>query len=213
VNEEAWQILVLLLLAAVVLEGLVLVGVMRQLGSLLLRLPPPRPGVTGGGPAPGSEVEVADLRAQAGVMVFLSPGCALCDDVVSGLPSLARHFPEVQLIAIPVKADPDARVAYGRTLPIRARPDLYDLRVSWGIDGTPYAVGFDRGLRVVGSGVVNGVEQVEALAVAASDGYQAPDDQGHVNGEPSTRVEKLEILQVAAGENVDPERGRSSEQG
>lgn len=200
-----WQLLIILLLVAVVFEGLLLIGVMRQVGGLLLRLPAPRPGTTEGGPETGSPVDVDDLRAQPGVLLFLSPGCSLCDDLVPGLPSLEKHFPELQLIAVPLSADDQVRAEYAKTLPIRTRSDLRDLRAQWSIEGTPYAVGFDSDLRVVGSGVVNNVEQVEALGVSASRGLGVPEEATPPGAGPSNGVAALEVQQVAAGDHALPE--------
>lgn len=201
-DSVVWELLVILLLVAVVLEGLLLVGVMRQVGGLLLRLPAPRPGTTEGGPEAGSSVDVDDLRAQPGVLLFLSPGCGLCDDLVPGLPSLEKHFPELQLIAVPLAPDDGVRDEYAKTLPIRTRPDLQDLRSQWNIEGTPYAVGFDSELRVVGSGIVNNVEQVEALGLSASRGLDASEESIPPGVEHNNGVPVLEVQQVAAGDRV-----------
>lgn len=206
-TSQVWQVLVLLLLALVVLEGVILVGLMRQVGGLLLRLPPARPGATDDGPEAGTIIPAQDLPRKAGILMFLSPGCAFCEDLLPGLPSVARHYPDLQLLAVPVADSEQEREAYSKSLPIEARSDLHELRRTLNIIGTPYAVGFDEEHRVAGSGAVNNIDQLETLALAALHGYHEADGDGQVlgDGHEASDVELLKLVESesSAGRGVE----------
>lgn len=98
-SETQWHILIFMAIVAVSLEGLLLVGVARQLGSVLLLVHPPRPGTMDMGPALGDLVESPHLeRARPGVLVFVAPGCGVCDQLKPSIPAFARSYRDIQKI-------------------------------------------------------------------------------------------------------------------
>lgn len=207
-TSAAWQILVLLLLVAVVVQGLVLVGVMRQLGTVLLRFQPARPdGVSG--PALGTFIEVDDLRAQPGVIFFLAPTCGPCEELIRYLPDAAREFPDLQFIGIPLTEDEREREHYAEKLPILGRSDLNPLSALWNINGTPYGVSFDAELRVVGAGPVTTDAEVRTLASAA---LNEPEEPHAGNGAPSERQSPA-TFEAAVWESGQPVRLTSADGG
>lgn len=162
-DETLWKLIVIVLCGAVIAEGLVLVGVMRTLGSLLLRVAPAHPGVVEGGPAVGSDAALQDLAVSPpGVLVFLSPGCSMCESLIPALRPLAKAYPTLTLIAIP-GGDEDERAFYAQKIGDLARPDLFHLYREWDVPGTPFAVGVDASGTVRGTGVVNNLEHLESL--------------------------------------------------
>jgi len=156
----------------------IVVALARQIGTLHLRLgprgalemddegpplgdaPPPRdardlegPEVSIGGPG----------RAQ--LLLFVSPGCMVCGQVLPSLPVLARTH-GLEAIAISEEDEIEARRELGRyqDVTLVAGGDLFS---AYGVPGTPYAVVLDRLGVVRGKGTVNNLEQFEGLIATA----------------------------------------------
>jgi hypothetical protein len=161
-----WQILILLLVVAVVIEAIVQIAVMRQVGGILMQLRPARVGeIEGEGPELGQVVEFDGLDpARPAMVLFLSPDCQICRPLVSAIPSVERHYDELKLVTIVTGNDETRRAAYAKNVGSSARLDLKELMSEWSIPGTPFAVGIDGSGIVSKSGVVNSLDQLEALA-------------------------------------------------
>ena len=158
-------ILVGLLVVAVVILGLLLVAVMRQVGAILLQISPARPGDIEGGPELGTNVEVPGLeKNKPAIVVFVAPGCNVCEPLLPVIPIVERNYPELQVCVAIGGEDEHEREAYAQQLKNLARPDLHRLHRNWEVPGTPYAVGLDLTHRVVRTGVVNNLDHLEALA-------------------------------------------------
>ena len=161
-TEELWQVLVVLNTIGLLVVGIVILGLARQLGAISLRLSPARPGeLDGGGPEIGAVID-ANVPTEAGLLVFVSPGCTLCDYIAPSLGPLQRDYPEVALAVVVGGAEDEDRDRYAERYGSAARLDISDLFDEWEITGTPYAVGIAN-QEVVGKGVVNTLEHVEAL--------------------------------------------------
>ena len=89
--------LVALLCVAVIVQGFALVAVMRQVGTVLKHVRPPRPGTQFGGPAPGTELDAAG--AAPSIFVFVSPNCPSCKGLEPALEPVARHY-DLDLVAV-----------------------------------------------------------------------------------------------------------------
>jgi len=166
-SDGAWRVLVLLLTVSVLIEGLILVGVLRELGVVLLQIGPPRHGDVGGGPIRGMQVDLAFLQAgHPGLIVFLGPSCGFCKSVAPTLPILRRKYPEIQVVAVVVGDEPEAKEKYALDLGLEVRTDQDHLMADWAIPGTPFAVAVSSDHRVLTSGVVNNLPQLESLADA-----------------------------------------------
>lgn len=162
------DVLVLLLTAAVVLGGVFLVALMRQVGSLLLLISPENPRPVAGGPEIGSELVVpGTTRGTPTVVTFLAPRCPPCEELVPSLPVLRERYPEVELVAIVALGDDEERMSYAKSVGTFARADVPELFEEWHVQGTPFAIALDRDGRVRHRGVANTLDQLETLAEAA----------------------------------------------
>jgi thiol-disulfide isomerase/thioredoxin len=193
VDEAIWQLIVVLLVVTVVAMAVVLVAVARQVGSLLLQVAPQRPGSIEGGPAIGAAVEVPGLSSVPAVVTFVSPGCAPCEALTPAIPAVARHYPELTLLAAIVGGDGVERDRLAADLSPYGRKDLERLQAEWGVPGTPFAVGIDSDGLARLSGVVNNLDQLEALAesllaLPAADA-EADDEHAHAHAHDAGRVQ------------------------
>jgi hypothetical protein len=189
-TDATWEVLLVFVFVAVVIEGVVLVGVLRQLGTILVQIGPPRPGIVdGAGPPTGSLVDLEVVsRDIPSVLVFLSPSCQLCPPVAAALPDLEREFPEVEVIRAVVGAATDDKLAYARQVGPRARTDLDGLYEKWQVPGTPFAVGITSDGRVAVSGVVNSFPQLETLVQTVLNADPPPEIRALVEQKNSERI-------------------------
>jgi hypothetical protein len=159
VSLPARDTLVLLALgflgAAVVVLGLLVLALYRQVGILTLRLGPgvalelAEEGPSVAEPAP----ELSGLVGTGPELVaFFSPGCRLCRQLAPGVRALSKE-------GIPV------RIVYEHE-----EPDAFE---RWHIPGTPFAVHLVGGT-VAAKGTVNTLEQLEQLIAMGGERVHAP---------------------------------------
>jgi methylamine dehydrogenase accessory protein MauD len=167
-----------LLGAVVFLNSLAVIGLIRQVGLLHLRIRPVGALATEEGPKQGDELafdrspwdmQTAGAGADQLLLSFISPTCSLCDSLIRGLDSLAVGIrPRIGTVLL-TDAVLDRATEYvrsrGSKLPILA--DDAVLRAN-DIPGTPYGVVIDRSHRVLAAGGVNSLEQLEVLIDAAA---------------------------------------------
>jgi hypothetical protein len=167
-KETMWQLLVGLLAVAMIAVVVIMLGILRQLGTLLLRFGPPAPGQPdGAGPDPGTLAHVDSLvDGELSILLFLSPKCSLCPPVVEALATVRPLYRELRFVPIVVQGTDAAKAAYAEQFGLEARTDLDHLFFEWDAPGTPFAVGVGRDRRVVTSGIVNSLPQLETLADA-----------------------------------------------
>ena len=166
-SDPLWQAIVLLLVAVVFVQGFVLLGVMRQLGGVLIQLRPARIGaLEDQGPIVGEMVDVSDLEQRPAIVLFVSPNCTLCKPLLPALPAIDRSYPDLYLSAVVIGGSEGEVSAYAARLGPRARQDLTSLETKWRVPGTPFAVGVDRHGNIHSSGAVNSLDQLESLAEA-----------------------------------------------
>jgi hypothetical protein len=165
---DPWHALLVLVAAIAIAEGLLIVGLMRQVGGIYLQIGPPRPGhAAGQGPDEGDTIDPAVLGlTRPAVLTFLSPSCSLCPAVAKAIPVAAGHFREVDFIPAVVGPATDEKLAYAASLGDRARTDLDGLYEEWEVGGTPFAVGFASDGRIRMTGIVNSLPQIETIAEA-----------------------------------------------
>ena len=157
----------------------VVVALARQIGTLHLRLgplgalemddegpplgdaPPPRDAqdlqgkaVTIGGPG------------TAQLLLFVSPGCMVCGQVLPSLPVIARSH-GLEALAISEEDEIETRNQLGRYSGVRLVSG-HEHFTAYSVPGTPYAVVLDRLGIVQGKGTVNNLEQFEGLVMTAA---------------------------------------------
>lgn len=164
-----------MLWALVVALAVLVFALARQIGTLHLRLGPrgalelddegppldeaPEPMEARDGD--GRPVTVGGPGA-AQLLLFVSPGCPVCREVLPSLPVAAR----VGGMAPLVVADAPGSDAHGSSngAPVIVAPDI---AAAFAVPGTPYAVAIDRLGVVRAKGTVNSLEQMEGLVDTA----------------------------------------------
>jgi hypothetical protein len=132
------------LAAAVLVLGLLVLALYRQVGVLTLRIGPrvalelAEEGPPIGEPAPALE----GLAARGSeLVVFFSAGCRLCRQLAPGVAALARE---------------------GMTVRVVEEAEEADVFERWNVPGTPFAVHLFEG-RVAAKGTVNTLEELDGL--------------------------------------------------
>jgi hypothetical protein len=100
------------------------------------------------------------------MILFVSPGCGVCEQVLPALPAIARNGQLVPYVVTDVD-NTEAELAFGRRnipAPLISAPDLIQ---RYNVPGTPYVVITDRLGIVRAKGTVNNLEQVEGLVDTA----------------------------------------------
>lgn len=175
--EGWWAASYVVLWALVLMLAVVVVALARQIGTLHLRLGPRGAlEMDDEGPALGEGtpiVEVPDISGieiqiggRAQLLMFVSPGCSLCAQVMPGLAAVAR---EAELEPILV-SDSDLEETRSEFAAKRAgAPVVSGLSFveRFAVPGTPYIVVLDRWGVVRGKGTVNNLEQLEGLVETA----------------------------------------------
>lgn len=148
----AWIISYVLLWVAVLVLGLAVVVLLRQIGVLHTRLRPLGVHFAGEGPqtdAPAPAAQAFDFAAaDLTLVVFTSPTCEICRTLVPALGAIRRDYADT---AVEI-------VEHG--------PDTLGVFRAYEVASTPYVVAVDRGGVVRGGGVANSLEQIEVLVDA-----------------------------------------------
>jgi len=168
----------------VVLWGLVLflallvAALARQIGVLHMRLGPRGAlEVDEEGPPLGEvppPLEVVDLEGAAhqvgpgapSLLLFVSPGCPICREVLPGVAPAARagDLRPLVLVDDDRPATLDLYREHDPRVPVAAAPHVAD---TYDIPGTPFAVVLDVAGAVRAKGTVNTLEQMEGLVDTA----------------------------------------------
>ena len=173
-----WAASYIVLWALVIMLCAVVVALARQIGTLHLRLGPTgaleideEGPPLGEAPAPIEAVALDETPVTIGgpaepqLLLFVSPGCRVCREVLPGTSAVAAaHDLRPVIVAgehygAPGEIDPTGS---GATVVASA-----EVMSSYNIPGTPYAVVIDRGGIVRAKGTVNNLEQLEGLAETA----------------------------------------------
>jgi methylamine dehydrogenase accessory protein MauD len=175
--EGWWAVSYFVLWGLVVMLCVVVVALARQIGTLHLRLGPRGAlEIDDEGPPLGEGTPIVDaLDTEGGdvqvggkgqVLMFVSPGCSLCAQVMPGLSAVAGEADLEPLIVS--DTDPEeTRSQFGAkraNAPVVAGSSFIE---SFAVPGTPYIVVLDRWGVVRGKGTVNNLEQLEGLVETA----------------------------------------------
>lgn len=173
--EGWWAVSYVVMWVLVVVLTVVVVALARQIGTLHLRLGPrgalemDDEGPPLGEAPPHEETTDSQGRhariggpGEAQLLLFVSPGCHLCEQVLPSLPVVGRKHELAPYVLADADADEvvsqyerrrlDARVVSANLIAQRYR-----------VPGTPYVVVLDRLGVVRAKGTVNNLEQLEGL--------------------------------------------------
>jgi len=176
-----WVASYVMLWIIVALLAVVVMGTLRQLGIIQLRfgsdpgaLITPE-GLDRGTEAPRFEgvdvrtqqrIHLDALRGRPSVLVFLSPGCSTCGELVPHLNDLARDRQgEINVLAV-CAADETTSREFAQQVKLRT-PMLADptnaIGASYGVQHTPFAFLLDPSATILIRGVINTWPQLDAL--------------------------------------------------
>jgi methylamine dehydrogenase accessory protein MauD len=159
----------------VVLQTVVVVVAIRQIGVLHLRLGGRGAMALSAGPpigqsAPsfvgldidGKPVESPWNAGKSSLLVFVSPGCGACPEVIPSIRAIRRsdrRHVEILLISA-TPGDGNVEFARKSHCPVIVDSDLVS---AYSIDAMPYAMAIDRDGVVRAKGIVNQIEHLEGL--------------------------------------------------
>lgn len=170
-----WTASYVVLWLLVVALTIVVVALARQIGTLHLRLGPRGAlEIDDEGPALGDAPEPFDLATidgrtvtvggpgEAQLLMFVSPGCMVCEQVLPSIPVIARSGSMTPYVLTDVDGFETQRAFAGKQLAaaIASAPEVSQ---SYAVPGTPYIIVLDRAGIVRAKGTVNNLEQMEGL--------------------------------------------------
>jgi methylamine dehydrogenase accessory protein MauD len=174
---DAMTVSVVLLWLAVLVLGLLVWALSRQVGVLFERVAPMGALVTDAGPAVGQPSPIFDLtglqseqvviggpQAQPTLLFFLAPTCPVCKKLIPILKHLARD--EAKALRVVLASDGEGdHLQFMREQGLQALPYLLstELGMSYRVSRLPYAVLMDRQGTVRAKGLVNSREQLDSL--------------------------------------------------
>jgi methylamine dehydrogenase accessory protein MauD len=176
----------ILLWVVVILQGLVIMALARQVGVLHERVAPAGALINAGGPGVGEKSPRLEVPALAGnaitigselapgramLMLFVSAACPICKKLIP----IAKDFARSERLDVLFVGDSD--LAEQRKL--IAQFDLDERRfvngpeigMTYRVDKLPYAVLLDDGGVIASKGLVNSREHFESLIIAKESGY------------------------------------------
>ena len=181
---------------AVIVLGVLLWALSRQVGVLFERVAPMGALVTDSGPAVGSASPVFELRslarepvtiggaqAQPTLLFFLAPTCPVCKKLIPVLKALRRdEGPVLRLVLASDGQDAAAHARFVRDHGLEAMPYVLstELGMAYRVSRLPYAVLLDAQGTVVSKGLVNSREQLDSLLNAHELG--SPTIQHYLSG-------------------------------
>ena len=177
--EGWWAASYVVLWLLVVALSVVVVALARQIGTLHLRLDPRGAlEIDDEGPALGEAVpplQTTDINGRevvvggpgkAQLLLFVSPGCRLCDQVLPSLRVIADQGRLTPLVI--ADSDPgETALHYGSRRPNLPVVASQEAAQAYGVPGTPYVVVLDDLGVATAKGTVNNLEQMEGLVETA----------------------------------------------
>jgi methylamine dehydrogenase accessory protein MauD len=174
-----WVVSYVVLWLLVVVLCAVVVALARPIGTLHLRLGPrgaleiDDEGPALGEPAPAAPVTEPDGRrvdaaepGAARLLLFVSPGCRVCEQVLPGLQPVAEAAGLSALVISDLDRFETDRAFGGRAQGVRVVSGPEVVR-AWEVPGTPYAVVLDEKGAVRAKGTPSNLEQLEGLVDSA----------------------------------------------
>jgi methylamine dehydrogenase accessory protein MauD len=176
----------ILLWAVVIIQGVVILALARQVGVLHERVAPAGALIHGSGPGVGEQSPRLEVHAMGGnavtiggqlapgralLMLFVSSTCPICKKLIP----IAKDFAKSERLEVLFVGDAEA----GEQRKLLAQFELNEQRfingpevgMTYRIDKLPYAVLLDEGGVIAAKGLVNSREHFESLIVAKESGY------------------------------------------
>ncbi len=186
-----WLVLLVAVWCFVLLEGLLLLGILRQIGVLhqkidglgMAGIQPPSPrGIPLGARSPaftlprvgGGEVSLSDFRGTRILLAFIQPGCGPCKNLLPHLNALALNTEETRAQVVLVSAgerEVNERLheEYEIVPPIGLQRGG-EVSQSYNVTGTPFVYVIDESGLIRASGVANTREQLEQMLTSVEKG-------------------------------------------
>ncbi len=192
---DTLTISVVLLWAAVIVLGLMLWALSRQVGVLFERVAPMGALVTDAGPAVGQASPVFSLQGiqsesvliggaaeRPTLVFFLAPTCPVCKKLIPVLKALQRDERRQLAVVLASDGEQAEHLAFVREQGLQAMPYVLstDLGMSYRVSRLPYAVLLDTQGTVAAKGLVNSREQLDSLLNAHDMG--TPSIQQYLGG-------------------------------
>jgi methylamine dehydrogenase accessory protein MauD len=176
----------MLLWIVVILQGVTILALARQIGVLHDRVAPAGALINGAGPGVGEQSPRLEVHALAGnaitvggklaagkalLMLFVSSTCPICKKLIP----IAKNFARSERLDVLFVGDADP--AEQRTLIAQFELDEHcfvngpEVGMTYRIDKLPYAVLLDDAGMIAAKGLVNSREHFESLIVAKETGY------------------------------------------
>ncbi len=176
----------ILLWSVVILQGVVILALARQVGVLHERVAPAGALVNAGGPGVGEKSPRIEVHALAGnaitiggelapgraaLMLFVSASCPICKKLIP----IAKDFARSEKLDVLFVGDADPaeqrRLIAQFALDERRFVNGPEVGMTYRVDKLPYAVLLDDTGVIASKGLVNSREHFESLIVAKESGY------------------------------------------
>ena len=170
----------------VILQGVAILALARQIGVLHERIAPAGALMSGAGPGVGEQSPRIEVHAMGGnavtvggalapgrlrLMFFVSSACPICKKLIP----IAQSFARSERIEVLFMGDADAEEQRGlmRQFGIDERSFVNgpEVGMAFRVDKLPYAVLLDDNGRIASKGLVNSREHFESLVIARESGY------------------------------------------
>lgn len=185
--EGLWLASYVALWLFVVVLGCVVLALARQVGIVHTRLGPVgarmiNAGPEIGDPAPpldaidivGRTVTLAALRGKKTLLLFVSPSCPQCGELLPAVRTWHRtERDDLEIVLVSQEADREANQAFVAQHQLTGIPFIIsrDLAIQYRVGIVPYAVLVDREARVRTKGIVNNPAHLESLLNAEEIGH------------------------------------------
>lgn len=175
---NAMNVSLVLLWLAVLVLGLMLWALSRQVGVLFERVAPMGALVTDAGPPVGAPspsfaltgiqsepVAIGGAQARPTLVFFLSPTCPVCKKLIPVLKALVRDEGRRLRVVLASDGEAAAHLRFVREYGLEAMPYVLstELGMSFRVSRLPYAVLLDAQGVVAAKGLVNSREQLDSL--------------------------------------------------
>ncbi len=189
-GQPSWLVLSQSLLwLVVVLQGVILVGLLRQVGLVSLRIGPKGARINDDGPALGEKVSLLELRTHShssngkefpspstirnSMLVFVSPNCGACRRVMPGIRTLQAETKELVEWAVFCFGTSTESDRFRIDHKLEKVPFFWadsKIRAELRIHTVPFALLLDAEGVVQSKGVINHLEHLESLLEAMRQG-------------------------------------------